>query len=228
MIVYERYFPLSCPNSQLHRDRWLDFLATLFPKVICTIITLLGSAISLYFPLVVSKVLIQESWSLVLHRSEVRDHGFLCSRWGCLSVHFSPTLLEFLRSDWPQGSWLWHDCEHDLQWIRKSSSVIVSWPEIKHKVTGTGINPVEEWAGYLYPSWAAWSLSQTIPFRQRLVESVCVPVTAACRHTRQIWKATDATSKHSTVRFIWLTHTHKNGNYTHGKLSMYCRNVEEK
>lgn len=112
MIVYERYFPLSCPNSQLHRDRWLDFLATLFPKVICTIIMLLGSAISLYFPLVVSKVLIQESWSLVLHRSEVREGPWIAMQQVGLSVcalfpHAAGIPAKWLATGIMALAWLW-------------------------------------------------------------------------------------------------------------------------
>lgn len=159
----------------------------------------------------------------------MRDHGPLCSGWG-LSVGALFSQAAEIPPKWTGHSnlCLLHDCKHNLQWIRQSSSVIVLMAKNKAQVYRHWISPAEGSqgmcipAGQHDPSIKPCSLGSGWRAFARLGHDQMQT------HTRYVWEAPDPISKHSTVCFIWLTHTHRNENYTYRKLSMYCRNVEEK
>lgn len=182
------------------------------------------SATSFYFPSVVSKELILESWEWVLRCSEVRTMDSYAAEVGCLLCTFFLSCWNPSEVNWPQQQCLLRDCEHDLQWSEKAAPWLFSQSETKHKVTG-----IE------YPSWGKSRVS--VPQLDSMILTLnCIyhpgggcwrAFARLCHSHRQMH--TKYVPRPSTVPSASSdSHTHKNENYTHRKLSMYCRNVEEK
>lgn len=84
-----------------------------------------------YFPLVVSAECIRGHDHAVPHVLKCGTWDSYAAGGGRLFVHFLPKLLKILRSIAHSNLCLLHDRKLDLQWIRKSSSVIVLMAKTK-------------------------------------------------------------------------------------------------
>jgi hypothetical protein len=133
------------------------------------------------------------------------DHGFLCSRWGSsVSVHFFSKLLKSLPSEC--AIIIFASC------MASSGSEIAAHDCPQNKAQGLlELNkPSSGDTGRLHPSWAAWLLHSTIEVLWLwLMANFLVPLSQPRIDTHEVClRATNPTPKHSTVHFIWWTHTH--------------------